>query len=72
LERLGIERHTPRATRRTYASKARKAKMPPEILQKILGHVDYQTTANFYIEKDAEELIEAVENVDTQNADTQV
>jgi integrase len=62
LERLGIERHTPHATRRTYATRARKEKMPPEILQKILGHVDYQTTANFYVEKDAEELIAAVEN----------
>jgi integrase len=61
LERLGIARHTPRATRRTFASNARKSNMPPEILQKILGHVDYTTTANFYIEKDVEELIAAVE-----------
>ena len=35
--------------------------MPPEILQKILGHADYNTTANIYVHADAEELVMAVE-----------
>lgn len=35
--------------------------MPPEILQKILGHADYSTTANIYVHTDAEELVRAVE-----------
>lgn len=61
LDRLGIERKTPHSTRHTYASRARKSGMPPEILQKILGHTDYSTTANIYVHTDIEELIKAVE-----------
>lgn len=61
LDKLRIERKTPHATRHTYASRARKDGMPPEILQKILGHADYNTTANIYVHTDIEELIKAVE-----------
>ncbi len=61
LGKLGIERKTPHATRHTYASRARKGGMPPEILQKILGHADYSTTANIYVHTDIEELVKAVE-----------
>lgn len=61
LDKLGIERKTPHATRHTYASRARRAGMPPEILQKILGHADYSTTANIYVHTNAEELVRAVE-----------
>lgn len=61
LDKLGIERKTPHATRHTYASRARKNGMPPEILQKILGHSDYSTTANIYVHTDVEELVRAVE-----------
>lgn len=62
LRRLGISRKPPHATRHTYASRARKNGMPPEILQKILGHADYTTTANIYVHTDIEELISAVED----------
>lgn len=61
LDKLGIERKTPHATRHTYASRARRGGMPPEILQKILGHADYSTTANIYVHTDVEELVKAVE-----------
>lgn len=61
LKRLGIEKKTPHATRHTYASRARRAGMQPEILQKILGHTDYTTTANIYVHTDIEELIKAVD-----------
>lgn len=61
LDKLGIERKTPHATRHTYASRSRKDGMPPEILQKILGHADYSTTANIYVHTDVEELVKAVE-----------
>ena len=61
LDKLDIERKTPHATRHTYASRARRAGMPPEILQKILGHANYSTTANIYVHTDAEELVKAVE-----------
>ena len=62
LERLGIERKTPHATRHTYASMARKNGMQPEVLQKILGHSDYSTTANIYVHTEIDELISAVES----------
>lgn len=61
LEKLNIERKTPHATRHTYASWARKDGMPPEVLQKILGHADYTTTANIYVHTEISELIQAVE-----------
>ncbi len=61
LEKLGIERKTPHATRHTYASRARRDGMPPEILQKILGHASYTTTANIYVHTNIEELLAAVE-----------
>lgn len=61
LKRLDIPYKTPHATRHTYASRAAAAGMRPEILQKILGHADYNTTANIYIHSDIEELVKAVE-----------
>ena len=61
LKKLGIPEKSPHAARHTYASRARKSGMPPEILQKILGHADYNTTANIYVHTDIEELLKAVE-----------
>ena len=63
LERLKIPRHTPHATRHTYATWARNAGMQPEVLQKILGHANFSTTANIYVHADMEKLISAVEAV---------
>ena len=63
LNKLHIDRKTPHATRHTYASQAVKEGMRPEILQRILGHSDYSTTANVYTHIDAETLIAAVEPV---------
>lgn len=65
LEKLGIDRKTPHATRHTYASRARNEGMKPEILQKILGHADYTTTANIYVHSDIAELLAAVEHQET-------
>lgn len=62
LARLGIEKKTPHATRHTYTSRAVKEGLPPEILQKILGHADYSTTANVYTHIDAQTLIDSVTN----------
>lgn len=61
MDKLSIERKTPHATRHTYASRAQKDGMPPEILQKILGHADYNTTANIYVHTSIDELIKSVE-----------
>ena len=62
LKRLEIERKTPHSTRHTYASWAVRQGMQPELLQKILGHADYSTTAEIYVHSDAEQLIHAVES----------
>ena len=48
--------------RHTYASRAVKEGLPPEMLQKILGHADYSTTANTYTHIDAQTLVDAVTN----------
>lgn len=61
LERLGIARKTPHATRHTFASWAVAAGMRTDILQKIIGHANYSTTAEIYVHADAEELVGAVE-----------
>lgn len=63
LEKLNIQKHTPHATRHTYATWARNAGIQPDVLQKILGHADFSTTANIYVHADTEKLISAVERV---------
>ena len=68
LDRLNIPHKSPHATRHTYTSKAVKAGMPPEILQKILGHADYSTTANIYTHIDIETMIKYVESADVTDA----
>ena len=62
LSRLGIKRKTPHATRHTYATRAVKEGLPPEILQKVLGHADYSTTANIYTHIDPDTIVSAVTN----------
>lgn len=62
LARLGIAKKTPHATRHTYATRAVKEGLAPEILQKVLGHADYATTANVYTHIDAETIVAAVTN----------
>lgn len=69
LKKLGIEKKTPHATRHTYASRAVKEGLPPEILQKILGHTDYSITANIYTHIDADTLIAAVEKSGTADSE---
>ena len=61
LDRLHIKRKSPHSTRHTYTSRAVKEGMKPEILQKILGHENYSTTADTYTHIDIDTLIQAVE-----------
>ena len=61
LERLKIQKKTPHATRHTYASWAVEHGMKPEILQKVMGHANYTTTADIYVHADTDVLISAVE-----------
>lgn len=60
LDRLGIERKNPHCTRHTFASMMAAAGVRPEVLQKIIGHADFSTTANIYIHSDDTELQEAI------------
>ena len=61
LDRLGIPRKSPHCTRHTYTTRAVQEGMKPEILQKILGHADYSTTANVYTHIGLDDLLESVE-----------
>jgi integrase len=63
MKRLGIEGVTPHCTRHTYASHAASAGMRAEVLQKILGHASYSTTAEIYVHSDTDEIVAAAENV---------
>ena len=60
LDRLGIPRRTPHACRHTFASMMVSAGVRPEVLQKILGHASYTTTADVYVHQDLTTLIDAV------------
>ena len=64
------EKKTPHATRHTYTTRAVKEGLAPEMLQKILGHANYSTTANIYTHIDAETLVDAVTNALLTNAES--
>ncbi len=61
MERLGISKKTPHATRHTFASWAVANNIKPELLQKMLGHADYSTTANIYEHFDIDQLVNAID-----------
>ena len=61
LERLVISKKTPHATRHTFASWAVANNIKPELLQKMLGHADYSTTANIYEHFDIDQLVNAID-----------
>lgn len=63
LKKLGIERRTPHAARHTFASLMSGANVRPELLQKIIGHADYSTTANIYVHKNIQELRAAIDKI---------
>ena len=68
LDRLRIKRKSPHSTRHTYTSRAVKEGMKPEILQKILGHANYSTTADVYTHIDIDTIVKSVESVDVTSA----
>jgi integrase len=65
LNLLGINNppKTPHAARHTFASLMVRAEVAPEQLQKIIGHANYQTTADIYIHADTPQLIEAIDKL---------
>lgn len=68
LDRLEIPRKTPHAARHTFASWAVANGIRPELLQRMLGHADYSTTANIYEHFNIDQLIGAVDAVATNHS----
>lgn len=56
IQAEGTRDLTPHSTRHTFASISSQAGIKPENLQKIIGHSNFQTTANTYIHQNLEEL----------------
>ena len=68
LEKLKIKKKPPHTTRHTYATRAIREGLSPEILQEVLGHADYSTTVNFYNHFDVNTLISAVDQTAVANS----
>lgn len=58
MEELKIEGMTPYNCRHTYTTRAVQAGMKPEILQKILGHANYNTTVSVYSHLGVSDILE--------------
>lgn len=67
LDKLGIARKSPHSTRHTFTSWAVKSGMSPEILQKILGHADFSTTANVYTHMSPEDILSEMQKLTVTN-----
>lgn len=63
LKGAGIRRLTPHRCRHTFASLMAKANIDTAHIQKLMGHADYNTTANIYTHFETEELRKAVEKI---------
>ncbi len=60
LRAIGIRELPPHCTRHTCATRLAAAGARPEDIQKILGHSDYEVTANTYIHQDIDTLKNAI------------
>lgn len=64
LDRLGIEHISPHKARHTFASRGAKAGMSPTVLQNLMGHEKYETTADYYTHVDLVQLADGIELLD--------
>ncbi len=64
LDRLGIEKISPHKARHTFASRGAKAGIPTTVLQNIMGHEKYETTADYYTHVDILQLADGIEMID--------
>ena len=65
MQALGLpDDLTPHSARHTYGTKLSKAKVSPEDIQRLIGHADFSTTANVYIDQDISTLRKAVNSMD--------
>lgn len=60
LERVEVRRLTPHKARHTFGTLLSKAKVQTVLIQKLIGHADYATTANTYTHPEIEELKKAI------------
>jgi len=60
MDQLGLK-HKPHDCRHTFATLMGNAGANTVALQKIIGHANYNTTANTYTHKDIDELRKAVD-----------
>lgn len=63
LERAGVRRLTPHATRHTFGTLLDRAGVNTKHIQELMGHADYSTTANIYTHPDVEALRKAIERL---------
>lgn len=63
LESLGLFDFTPHSTRHTCASLMVAAGVPREQIQKILGHAQYSTTADYYVHANIDQLVDAISKI---------
>lgn len=63
MDSLEIDGMTPYNCRHTYTTLAVKSGVKPEILQKILGHADYNTTATVYTHLDKNDILDESKKV---------
>lgn len=56
-------RLTPHSTRHTFASLAVRAGIKPEVLQKLIGHAHYETTADIYIHDNIQQLKDGIKKM---------
>lgn len=60
LQKLGIVGLTPHSTRHTCASLMVAAGIPREQIQRILGHAQYSTTADYYVHANIGQLVDSI------------
>lgn len=63
MEKINAVGMTPYNCRHTYATLAVKAGVKPELLQKILGHADYNTTIGVYTHLGLSEILDESKKV---------
>ena len=64
LDRLGVAKISPHKARHTFASRGAKAGVPQIVLQHLMGHANYETTADYYTHVDLAQLADGIEMID--------
>ena len=64
LDDLGIARISPHKARHTFATRGAKAGISPTVLQNLMGHEKYETTADYYTHVDLAQLADGIEMIE--------